>query len=185
MELIQKAFQVWHDGMISDNPHLGYAMGDFPIVYANTPSEAKSKASEPNDWEIDGKEPKYTDLKVRRDKSYDKVMFEGDSTHRWQAENIQNSRKRTEERRAAVERFPDGSCFYVQNGYVGNSVLWWGRRSSGYVSEIQKAELYTKQEILDNFVSGREEDIIWEAKHVLDNVRSHVDGQYLSKEYKA
>ncbi len=97
---------------------------------------------------------------------------------------ITKERKRVAERKLLVDRFPDGTNFYVQNGYVGNSVLWWGQRSNGYTTDISRAELYTKKEILERFVSGREEDIIWEAGHVLSNVRQHVDGQYLSREFR-
>ena len=185
MEIISKAFQVWHEGMLNDNPHEGYTMDELPVTYAETAGLAKTMSSEVYDYELYGYEPEFTDLKVRRAKSYDKIMFEGHEYKRWQINTILETRERHSERRKAVEKFPDGTNFYVQNGFVGNSVLWWGKNSNGYTSDISKAELYTKEEILSKFVEGREEDRIWEAKHVLSKVKSHVDGQYLSSEYRA
>jgi hypothetical protein len=185
MELIKKAFRVWHDGMLSDNPHEGYRINELPVTYADSPGEAKSLATEPFEWTLYDDEPKFTDLKVRRAAGMDKVMFEGDEKKRWQVEMMNREQKRIEKRRQAVDRFPDNSHFYIQNGYVGNSVLWWGKNSNGYTSDIHKAELYTKQEVLEQFVNGREEDVIWESEHIHENIRSHVDGQYLSKEYRA
>lgn len=185
MELVKKAYKVWHDGMISENPHEGYTIESLPIVYADTPGEAKSNSREPFDCELYGMEPLFTDLKVRRAPGADKVIFEGFEKKRWQVEMIQEERKRIERRRKAVERFPDDSFFYIQNGYVGNSVYWWGKDYNGYTCDITKAGLYSKQEVLDNFITGRPEDIIWESGHVLANVRQHVDGQYLSRKYCA
>jgi hypothetical protein len=185
MLIIKKAFRVWHQGMLSDNPYEGYRIDDIPVVYANSPGEAKSVAKEPYDWTINGDEPKFTDLKVQRAPDMDIVLFDENGMQRRQVDELLKQRKRTEERKKAVERFPDGTNFFIQNGYVGNSVLWWAKNSNGYTTDMQKAELFTKQEVLDRFVSGRKEDIIWESEHVLSNMRTHVDGQYLSPEFKA
>lgn len=35
------------------------------------------------------------------------------------------------------------------------------------------------------FVDGRKSDIIWESEHILNNVKSHVDGQYLCADFSA
>lgn len=185
MEILKKAYTVWHEGMLNDNPHLGFRMDELPVTYANTPSEAKQNAQDLNDYEIDGEPHKFTDIKVRRAKMADKVMYKGREVSKWQMESQIKEEKRIQERTDKVNAFPDGTNFYVQNGYVGNSVLWWGLRSSGYTTDLSKAELYTKEEVLQRFVNGREEDRIWEAKHVLENRRQHVDGQYLNSQYQS
>jgi hypothetical protein len=47
MELIKKAFRIWHEGMLSDNPHEGYRIDEIPVTYADSPGEAKSLVTEP------------------------------------------------------------------------------------------------------------------------------------------
>ena len=183
MKIIKKAYKVWHDGMLNDNPHLGYSMDDLPLTYADTPGEAKTLAKEPYNFELYGGEHKYTDLKVRRAYGGDIVLHNNIEKKRWLVKLELMEEKRVNERRANVEKFDDDSCFYIQNGYVGNSVMWWAKNGSGYTTDIEKAQLYTKQEVLDKFVGGREEDIIWESKHVLNNIKKHVDAQYLSRGY--
>jgi hypothetical protein len=39
--------------------------------------------------------------------------------------------------------------YYIQNGYVGNAILWWGIDSRGYTTDINKAGKYTKEETLE------------------------------------
>ena len=75
--------------------------------------------------------------------------------------------------------------YYVQDSrnYVGNSILWWGLGGNGYVTQLKDAQKYTKAEILKSFSDGRETDIIWRASHVEANIRTHVDAQYLQREY--
>lgn len=185
MKTIETAFIVWHDGMINVNPHLGYTIDTIPVVYAESFSDAKSKATEPYEWAIDGREVKFTDLRVRRKKEMDIVLFEGDEKLRYQVDQIKEERDWLDTRKKAISDFPDGSKFYVQNGYVGNSVLWWGKDGNGYTTELSKAELYTKDDILSKIKSWRKEDVIWEASHVMDNIRSHVDSQYLKFQFSA
>jgi hypothetical protein len=55
--------------------------------------------------------------------------------------------------------------------------------SSGYVTQLDKAQKYTKEEILKDFSDGRETDIIWLASHVEDNIKTHIDVQYLKRDY--
>jgi hypothetical protein len=81
--------------------------------------------------------------------------------------------------------FPDDASFYIQKGYVGNAVLWWGLNSCGYVCDIEEAQLYTREEVLSRFVNGRESDIIWESQHALNGIKKIVDGQYLRAEFSA
>jgi len=186
MKIIKKAYKVWHEGMLDENPYEGYTIDSLPITYANTPGEAKQNASEIYDYEIDSEPHKYTDLKVRRAKGGDWLLLEdGEKIRRYALEHRESEKIRIQKRIDKVNSFPDNSNFYIQNGYVGNSVLWWGLRSSGYTTDLSKAQLYTKDEVLKNFVNGRVEDLIWNAKHVLENIKQHVDGQYLRSEHQA
>lgn len=185
MEIIEKAYNVWHSGMISRYPDEGYQLDDLPITYAKSPSEAKSKAHEPMNFDLDGERPKYTDLKVRRVLMFDKVLFEGNVIVRWVMEENISTQKKIDERRSKIEAYPDDTNFYIQNGFVGNAIVWWGLGSSGYETDITKAQIYTKQEILERFVGGREQDRIWEAKHVLTGIKQVVDIQKLSGEFVA
>ncbi len=181
MEIIKKAWIVWHEGMLNENPHLGFTIDNLPIVYAEAPIEAKNIAKEPYNWDLNGKEPQYIDLKVRRAPDSDKVLFEGKETIRYKAVSEIKERCRINERRVRIEKYPDDACFYVQNGYCGNDALWWGKGGGGYVTDINNAQLYTKAEVLNH--SWRENDRIWESKHVLSKIKQHVDTQYLQSEF--
>lgn len=185
-EIVEKGFIVWHDGMLSSNPNEGYLFENLPVTYAESPSKAKSKASELYDFEIDGDTHTYTDIKVRRAKWADWIKLDdGEKVIRTTLERKLKEDKKVSERRAKVEAYPDNAMFYIQNGYVGNAVLWWGLNSSGYVCDILKAQRYTKEYVLKHFCDGREEDIIWEANHVLECTKLIVDGQFLKKEFKS
>jgi len=74
--------------------------------------------------------------------------------------------------------------YYIQNGWVGNSVLWWGIDSKGYTTEIDKAGRFTKQQA--NSIIQRPEDKAWECNHVDKNLKAHkktIDCQYLNSKY--
>jgi len=77
MEIARKAFRVYHDGMLSEHPYEGYRIDELPVVYADTPGEAKSNSSEVHDFELNGRAHEFTDLKVFRAKESDEVWHEG------------------------------------------------------------------------------------------------------------
>jgi len=188
-ELIKKAWRVYHDGMIGHPDKYG-SIDEIDVVYADTANEAKMGNHDAYDWYLDGDYntyPSYTDLKVKRVKYMDKVMFEDREIKRNQHDSIVQERERIEKRREKLMKLPDNEYFYVQDsrGYVGNAVLWWAIDSKGYVTDLSEAHKYTKQEILDKFVSGRETDIIWVGSHVEKAIRKYVDSQYLSGEFAA
>ena len=41
--------------------------------------------------------------------------------------------------------------YYIQNGYVGNAILWWAENSHGYTTDFRKAGKYTEEETLSLF----------------------------------
>lgn len=71
--------------------------------------------------------------------------------------------------------------YYIQNGYVGNAILWWAENSRGYTTDFTKAGKYTKEEAKS--IIQRPCDIAWECSHV-DNCKEAqkliIDGQYLN-----
>lgn len=74
--------------------------------------------------------------------------------------------------------------YYIQNGYVGNSMLWWAIDRKGYTTEIDKAGKFTKEEA--KVIIKRPQDRAWPCSHV-DNCKQArktiIDGQYLNRRY--
>jgi hypothetical protein len=71
--------------------------------------------------------------------------------------------------------------YYIQNGYVGNAILWWAVDSKGYTTEIEKAGKFTKEEAKK--IIQRPCDVAWECTHVDNCVEAHkhvIDMQYLN-----
>jgi hypothetical protein len=186
LPIIRKAYKVWHRGMLDRNPYEGYEIETLPVTFANSPGEAKANAREVDDFSIDGEPHAFTDLKVIRAKGEDIIQTpEGQEIRRSLYGQRLKEAARIKERTEKVNRFPDDALFYIQNGYVGNAVCWWGLNSAGYVTNIDKAQTYSKAEVLERFVNGREEDRIWEASHVRQAIKRVVDSQFLDPAYVA
>ena len=78
-----------------------------------------------------------------------------------------------------------GEQYYIQNGWVGNVILWWAIDSCGYTTEIDKAGRFSRQEA--ELRTQRPQDIAWECKHVDECLKARkivIDGQYLDSKYK-
>ena len=179
--VILRAYRIYHDGLlVGDYSHDEYIINNSELVYGKTAGEAKSKASYMDEGSL-GRPIKYTDIKARRERSCDIVLFEGDEVERWRMDLELKER----EREKKMMQLPDDEMFYVQDArdYVGNAVLWWGLNSFGYVTDLKRAQKYTKQEVIDRFGRGRETDVIWPASHVENAIREYVDIQGLKREY--
>lgn len=77
------------------------------------------------------------------------------------------------------------TLYYIQNGYVGNAILWWAIDSRGYTTELEKAGKFTKEEA--EGIIKRPEDIAWPCDYIDSRTRAHkviVDSQYLDSSYK-
>lgn len=186
MEILEKAWVVYHNDMIGGNFAEGFWNKDqIPPIYAATRAEAKKDGGDAYDYvKNDGSEIKYTDLRATRARDHDKVLFEGEKGLRYRLEYRIKKNKEEKKQMDKVKSLPDDATFFVQNGYVGNSVLWWAKGSSGYTADIEKAHLYSKEDIVKGFITGnREEDTVWESSHIMENVKHHVDAQYLSKKF--
>ena len=75
--------------------------------------------------------------------------------------------------------------YYIQNGYIGNAILWWAFESKGYTSDINKAGRFTKEEAQK--IIKRPQDIAWLCKHVDNNEKAKkliIDIQYLNTRYR-
>lgn len=75
--------------------------------------------------------------------------------------------------------------YYIQNGYVGNAILWWGIDSKGYTTDINKAGKYSKEETIK--IIQRPQDIAWLCSYIDNNKlakRTIIDSQYLNKRYR-
>jgi len=75
--------------------------------------------------------------------------------------------------------------YYIQNGYVGNAILWWGIDSKGYTTDITKAGKYTKEEA--EKIIQRPQDIAWLCEHIDNNEKAKkltIDIQYLNTNYR-
>jgi hypothetical protein len=178
--IILKAFRVYHDGLLHDDySHDQYIIDHSEIVYGRTAGEAKSKVGCLDEGSL-GRSVEYTDLKAKRDKYYDLVFFEGDEVERWRMEHDMKVKARLHQMYA----LSDDDMYYVQDSrsYVGNAVLWWGLESNGYVTDLKRAQKYTKAEIVSKFGDGRETDVIWPASHVEGAVREYVDAQGLERQ---
>jgi hypothetical protein len=75
--------------------------------------------------------------------------------------------------------------YYIQNGYIGNAILWWAKDSKGYTTNFKNAGKFTWAQAED--IIKRPEDRAWPCKYIdeqLDAQIVTVDAQYLSTKYR-
>lgn len=73
--------------------------------------------------------------------------------------------------------------YYIQNGFVGNAVLWWGKDHQGYTTDFYQAGRYTESEAKK--IIERPQDKAYPCEYVDGNFKAQkliVDGQYLDRE---
>ena len=148
---------------------------DSDITYYGTRGQAKTSCAIDNACgkTISGEDITFMNIKVRRDKYFDIIIYKGKEIKRYQIAEIERENK--------IKALPADKMYYVQDrrNYVGNAVLWWGKNSDGYVTDLANAHKYTHEEIIK--FNPRETDIIWESSHVEKAVRQYVDMQGLNK----
>jgi rubrerythrin len=73
--------------------------------------------------------------------------------------------------------------FYLQDSrsYVGNDMLFWAVKGNGYVTDVSKAEVYTKAEAVAQH-QCRETDIPWPKDYIDAKTRPAVDMQYVKRD---
>ena len=166
MEIIKKAWKVWHEGMLDENPLEGYSMETLPVIYANTEGEAKAKL-DLHEYNLkNGQSATFLDVRARRSEENDKIMFEGSEVSIAERNRIVHRRRQVQTRIEMVNKYPDDAMFYVQNGFMGNVMVFWGLGSCGYFTNIEKCQKYTKAEILKDFANMRDTEVIWPAEHI-------------------
>lgn len=150
MKAKEKAYHVWHEGMIGFGLEIANSIEETEVVYAKNSSTAKSKAKDWMDWEIDGREPTYIDLKCRRAKNMDIVVFEGNPVKRFLIEFIRWERKR----KAKLESFLTDTelthCYIMKRG------TYYRPKSCGYTSIKANAGIYTIKEGVEDAISCSE-----------------------------
>ena len=82
-------------------------------------------------------------------------------------------RKMADEFLEVLEDRPE-EMFYIKNGYVGNSILWWGKDSSGYTTHFLKAGKYPKDKAIEIINNRPHTDCAWSCWHVDHNIDAHV-----------
>jgi hypothetical protein len=166
--LIQKCWEVHDrttvDWSLSYEARQHYTYREH--ILAETASKAKGKFIE---------HARFIDLKAVRCEEYDQVEVDGKKMRRNEVDNY----LRKQERKKKIQELPEDQLYYVQNGFVGNCPLFWGLGNCGYTSDLDKAQKYTKEQIVKEFSNPREQDIIWLAAEVDSKVKRIVDHQYL------
>ena len=150
LPIIEKAYIVWHEGMLGFGPEIFNEVSDIPVTYATTPSKAKSVSTEWAEWELNGEWPKWTDLKVKRAKNADIVLFEDKEVKRYQVESILYNRKR----KAKLESFLDDPV--LTHCYIMKRGTYYRPNSSGYTSRKHQAGIYTIKEGVEDAISCNE-----------------------------
>ncbi|HFQ5435249.1 TPA: hypothetical protein ACGUMO_000862 [Vibrio vulnificus] len=77
-------------------------------------------------------------------------------------------------------------CFYKTNGFVGSSVLFWAIDGCGYTSNIDLAEIYTREQAqrdVDNDWLRDEDEFPLCTESVNALAQWRVDSQYVQKAY--
>lgn len=76
----------------------------------------------------------------------------------------------------------DEPLYYMQDKrqHVGNSMLWWGKDRRGYVCDIRKAHVWTKDEAFRQHAM-RETDIPWRKDYIDARISHHIDMQHCDR----
>lgn len=76
--------------------------------------------------------------------------------------------------------------YYLQDKrtHVGNSMMWWETYGHGYVCDIRKAKVWTKEEIDDLWKngSGGEKYRAWPKAYIDARISHHIDMQHCERD---
>ncbi len=75
----------------------------------------------------------------------------------------------------------NNELYYLQDSrnYSGNDLLWWGKNGAGYVTDLRKAQTFTRLEALQQN-TARETDIPWPKNYADVHIKYAVDSQDVS-----
>lgn len=139
-KIVEKAFFVFHPGMIGYGPEIANSIDETEVVYGKTASNAKSNATEWKNWEIvEGVPPKYTDLKCRRAQLYDKISYKDRIIKRKEFEYEKSKEKHNDKLNQILLDETIKYCYIYKRGsyYMPNYC--------GYTSFIHQAGVYEKK----------------------------------------
>lgn len=74
--------------------------------------------------------------------------------------------------------------YYLQDtrSYVGNDMLFWAVNGNGYVTDLRKAHVYTREEAVRQHQS-RKSDLPWPKEYIDNLQRPVVDMQDAKREF--
>lgn len=72
--------------------------------------------------------------------------------------------------------------FYVQNGLVGNSMLWWKNNNCGYICDIKQAKVFTQKEIDEMYSIKDGTKKAWPKEYIDVRISYHIDMQHCDHE---
>lgn len=72
--------------------------------------------------------------------------------------------------------------YYIQDTrtFVGNCIVFWGKDRNGYVTDIEKAGLYTEEEA-KQICQNRKTDIAWPENYIKSHLQKTCDMQYIDR----
>jgi len=78
-----------------------------------------------------------------------------------------------------MQKDHEKELYYLQDArsYVGNDILFWAKNGAGYTTDLNRAEVYTREEAVKQN-QCRETDIPWPKSYIDSKRRPAVDMQY-------
>lgn len=82
-----------------------------------------------------------------------------------------------------ANRMADQELYYLQDtrAHVGNSMMWWAKDKYGYVCDIRKAHVWTKDEAYRQHAS-RSTDKPWRKAYIDARISHHIDMQHCERD---
>lgn len=149
----KKAFKITVKDLVIDEP---WHYTDI-IVYADSHGEAKNKGMREfelgeiidytkKNWKGEYlRDITYLDIRARRIKSEDKILYKGEWETRERISQLEWQDKRDEKAKQLWINNPDGIAVV----WVGCYGAYWGANRSGYYSKIENAGKYSTKEAYD------------------------------------
>jgi hypothetical protein len=180
LEIVKKAYRVKdpksYFNSLDTNYYHNPDDAHWEYVHAESREKAKLMCTEYDN---------YINIVAQRVKSNDIVIFEGNETRRGTVMEILTSRKALAIRIASILRFPEDELFYVQSGYSGDIIFWWGLNSCGHTTNIDKAQTYTREYVIKYLLNGKDNEKVWAASHIKQHITQTVNSEHLDYTFKS
>lgn len=77
--------------------------------------------------------------------------------------------------------------YYIQSGYIGNAMCWWGKDHRGYTAHFENAGRYSKKDAMKIINDSSNHECAWLCSHV-DNCKEAqvitIEGQSLNTDFR-